>query len=341
MLYFCGYEDTENSWQKNFNTAFLSELDRLKIPYKRLPNRDWTTKVTKDWEEAILSIESKDTDIWFIAWAKNPIMHKLKEKSGKKYTRIAGLGANPYEQAVLTANQGNFPKVKEHEKKMFSLFDGIFMNSYWSMKLAKEAYPHLVDKFIYSGQPTDFSDLEEEKKKRRYIPKLIILNSRFIIERLPLIEIELAKRLIREGFRIWHLQSDDKIMNERLGIAHLVKLAEESGIEFIHTSTKKEYFQLLSKGQFLLSTSISEMMPVSACEAIYMGLIPIVPDFGPFKEIVHPNNRYPQYDLEAAVQLLKKEPHENHDISDHMKENSVWRMLTYMNGVAPTSAEEK
>ncbi|MCF6093315.1 glycosyltransferase [Microaerobacter geothermalis] len=325
MIYYLGYTYAMD-WRTNFNDSILSELRRRKIPHQVLPNSDWSKKLSPDEEDFILSISSRDEDIWFIAWVYHPIMKKLQFKKGKKVSRIAGLACNPFEKAFIYGF--DIKDALKGEEYFFSLYDVILFNSHYGLEMAAKQYPRLSHKFFYVGRPTDFERLSPYKAETKK-EKTIAINHRFSIEKMAIIELELSKQLIDKGYTVYHFMGPEQKSDSAI-FQTLIDMAEKNGVQFLVTTKKEDYYRLLSQCSMVVSTSMSDMLPMSMFEAIYLGLIPIAPNHLSFTEFIHKDNLYEPFDLKQIIGIIEKSPLRDHPVFTHDKRVVMDKILSVL-----------
>ncbi len=325
MFYFMGYNDNEGNWTGNFNKAVRNELNRRNISYIELPPWDWdSVNAPVDY---YAGIESTESDIWFIGWAQSPIIEIIQNKKGRKYGIVVGATANPFEPAV-------FWEAKQYINERFRLgvYDKIFAVSDWCRELLVSAYPEIQHKVVSTGFPIDYRIYDSYKYIEKQ-PNLVVFNQRFSIEKLNIIEIELSRRLISMGYMVKHFSGHplDSVASLNITTAALLDLMQKIGMEFVYNPTKEIYHQNLAKASFVITTSISDMLPNSMLEAIYMGAIPVAPKNLSFSEFIHPDNLYTPYDIQEMVDIIVKRPVREHDIMKYSKELIIERFLNEMN----------
>ncbi len=325
MFYFMGYTDNEGNWTGNFTRAIRNELKRRQIEYVELPPYDWyTANPPLEYYKSIIS--TKD-DIWFFGWAQTPAMDILKDKAGLKYGIVVGSTASPFEPANLwgTSSWCN-------ERFRLNQYDGLFAVSNWCSKVITKAYPELQDRVTVTGFPIEYSIYDPYKSIKK-IDNLVIFNQRLTIEKLHILEVELSRKLVAKGFKVQHLsgQSREDLAKQSTTLAALLKIMDNSGIEFIHNTKKETYHTNLAKASIAVTTSIADMLPNSMLEAIYLNLIPVAPRNLCFPEFVHKDNLYTPYDLDGMIDIIEKRPLREHPIMQFSKELVVEKYLKLMN----------
>lgn len=323
MLYLVTYPGWDGHWHKYYNRAVCSELTSRGIEYRRIIT-DYTSDDIGSTLQDMQKIKSSAHDVWLFSMAQNPAIDLVEHRPGRKFGHIHGMACFPFEPAVL---QG----VDLQENRRFGYYDGLFLSSRWSHDNAARSYREHADRFALTGFPMDYGVygpyLDEPKD-----PDLVVFNQRFSCERLPLIEIELARQLHSSGHRVWHLYApvDGMIATHCPRMQQLASIAEGVGLKFVANSTKEQYHRNLARASVVVTTSICDNLPVSLIEAIYMGAAPVAPDAMCFPEIVHPDNLYPPYDLAKMMDLIQRQPDRHHNIMDLAKEKVVQNYLQAM-----------
>jgi hypothetical protein len=321
MLYFLGYYEN-GGYTANFNNAVTSELKRLNISFVRLVPYDWANPDISI--EFCNNINSSDDDVWLIGWAQIPLIEVINNKRGKKFGVVVGTVTNPYEPAVLMKHSIN-------ERFRLGIYHKLFVVSDWCKELLIDAYPEMKDKIVTTGFPIDFNIYDSYKTVPKQ-PNLVVFNQRFAVDKLQVIEIELSRKLIKAGYKVYHLSEHtrDSLAYQNAVTGSLIDLMQDLGIEFIYNSTKEAYYEKLAKAAFVVTTSISDMLPNSMLEAVYMGAVPIAPRYLSFPEFIHPDNLYSPYDLREMLDLIEQKPLREHNIMKYSKDVVIERYLKEM-----------
>lgn len=319
-----GYPDSESNWTGNFTHAVQNELCQRGVSFRNIAPYDWTGPAIPIRE--YIKINSSQNDVWFLGWAQSPLIEIIQHKKGLKYGLVVGLTAAHFDPLMLSGNAESLC-----ERKRLNLYDKLFANSYWCRDCIVRAYPELADKVVVTGFPFQFTMhshlLRIEKKDN-----LVVFNQRFALEKLHIIEIEIARLLTRGGVLVQHLTGvhPDKLVKNNPALQPLLKMASEAGIEFVYNQSKKVYLNNLAKAKIVITTSIADMLPNSMVEAIYLGAVPLAPDAFCFPEFIHPDNLYTPYDLEEVVELVFNPPYREHSIMQYNGVNVVECFLTEM-----------
>lgn len=324
MLYFIGYEDSQDNWTGNFTQAVKEILVRRNISFRVLPPYNWRGPSMPLRE--YLQIESRDDDQWFFSWAQSPLIELLAHKKGRKYSLVVGLTKFHFDPLIFVEAGDEL-----RESQRLSLYDKIFTVSHWCKLCIIRAYPFLQNRVVYTGFPHDFNIYEPYRRIEKE-PDLIVFNQRFALERLPVLELETARMLIECGFRVQHLTgtAPETIKKNYPSMASLLCEAEQIGLHFVHNATKDEYHKNLAKASVVITTSIADMLPASLIEAIYLGAIPIAPRAFCFPEFVHDDNLYAPYDLREIIALAEMRPKRHHKIEQFSKETVVETFMREM-----------
>jgi glycosyltransferase involved in cell wall biosynthesis len=324
MLYFVGFTAGEGNWTGSFNRAVCDELARLGVAFRKLPPFDWQGTAVPLAHYS--NIQSTAEDCWFIGWAQSPLIELIQAKPGRKFGLVTGLTAGHFDPMVFSGQ----PRALR-ERARLGLYDRIFANSHWCAASIFRAYPELASRVAVTGFPFDFDRLAPYRGGHKD-ERLVVFNQRFSIERLPVLELETARLLIRQGLRVRHLlgTQPQRLARSNPGLASLLHKAEQAGLEFIFNATKEQYHQQLARASVVVTTSIADMLPSSMIEAIAMGAVPVAPAAFCFPEFVHRDNLYAPYDLEEIISLVQCRPQRIHSIDQYAKDHVVRRFLTEM-----------
>ncbi|MFO8061160.1 MAG: hypothetical protein R6U70_10970 [Bacillota bacterium] len=323
MLYFVTYPGWDGHWHKYYNQAVCSELKRHGIEYLQIVT-DYTSPDIESSLRKLQEIRSSTRDVWLFSMAQNPAIDLVEHRAGRKYGHIHGLTCFPFEPAVL---QG----VDLQENRRFAHYDGLFLSSRWSYDNAVRSYDEHAGRFVLTGFPMDYSVYEPYLDVQKD-ENLVAFNQRFSCERLPLIEIEVARQLISSGYEVWHLHAQDERMVAAIcpRARRLREIGMRVGLQFVANATKEQYHQNLARAATVVTTSICDNLPVSLIEAIYLGAVPIAPDAMCFPEIVHRDNLYSPYELAQILRLVRCRPKRHHSITGLAKEAVVERYIEAM-----------
>jgi len=226
--------------------------------------------------------------------------------------------------------------LREHE--LFSFYDGLFLNSEWSLMNALKHYPEHSKRFIVTGFPLDYSRLDPFRARQKD-ERIVAYNQRFALERAPALAVEIARVLIAEGYRVQQLSGEpiSKIEGRNPDLARLIRVGQNVGLEFIYNKTKHEYHEKLAAASVVLTTSLCDNLPVSMLEAIYVGAVPLAPRSMCFPEFVHADNLYTPYSIDEIVSLVKQKPVRKHRFEQYSHEVVLERYVTALESVrSPT-----
>ncbi len=324
MLYFMGLNESSSGWTGNFTAAMAGELSRRKIQYTPLPPIDWQT--TTPQASTYLNAASKPEDTWFISWAQSPAIELIKDKPGRKFGLVVGLTAMPYEPAVL---QDSAETLREPQR--LHLYDHLFANSHWCRQCLLNHYPDLQGRVSVTGFPLDFN-IYHRYLNSKTDDDLVVFNQRFSIEKLHVLEVELARMLSACGYRVQHLTgvSPSRMKNTSSTMSKLLLRAENAGLNIIFNESKHQYHQRLARATVVVTTSVADMLPSSLIEAVYLGAVPVAPNHMCFDEFIHPDNLYSPYDIGEILSIIKSCPDRSHDIKQYEAASVVERFLHHM-----------
>ncbi len=321
MLFFMGFNSSEGNWTGNFTEAVRNELIRRNISFSEIPPFDWySTDIPL---QEIRNIRSNSQDAWFLSWAQSPMIEEIKDKPGRKYGYVVGLTAMPFEPAVLIEAADGL-----RERYRLSLYDKILVTSQWCKTCLCRSYPELADQVIVTGFPFDFQIYEPYRGIQKE-EKLVVFNQRFALEKLHVLELEVARRLVDRGYRVQHLSGSraSQLIEQDKTIGPLLDIAEEVGVEFIFNPTKDKYHRRLSSASVVVTTSLADMLPSSMIEAIYLNVVPVAPASMCFSEFIHRDNLYTPYDVEEVVSIVDSAPERRHHVDQYHHQTVVGRFL--------------
>ncbi|MDS1029709.1 glycosyltransferase [Bacillota bacterium LX-D] len=207
----------------------------------------------------------------------------------------------------------------------------VFANSDWCKTCLLRSYPELRGRVVVTGFPFDFSVYEPYLRTPKE-ENLVVFNQRFSIEKLHIIELEAAQRLIAKGYKVQHLsgQPEKELAKQNISLGVLLEQAQEIGLELVFNPTKNDYHRNLAKATFVITTSIADMLPVSLIEAIFLRVIPIAPKAFCFPEFVHQHNLYRPYDLADIVRIIEEKPQRRHKIGQYAQEKVMDKYFAAM-----------
>jgi hypothetical protein len=287
--------ENEGGYFKIYNKSIRILLDKKETPYKELILQG--NEINRNLS-LMKEIKSDKNDIFLLSYAHNPIINFLKYLPGKKFAHAHGLEASIFEPAILLGYELN-------EEEVFSIYDGIFVNSSWARSIIIGKYPSLAGKIIVSGFPFDPDDLKEYKEIKKE-ENLIVFNQRFALDKLHIIEVYLGEILVKQGFKVMHLLPHDDIL--RIGRDREARVLYEEGtkrgLTFNSSKNKGDYYSKLAKAKYVITTPMAETLSLCILEGAALNAIPIAPDWGPFPEYLNPSNLYPPYNIDKILKIL-------------------------------------
>jgi hypothetical protein len=322
LIFFVTEPESEGSYFKTYNNAVRNELNRRGISFYEVALTG--PYLDKENMKRLSSINSRPNDVWLMAYAHNPVINYISSKLGRKFGHVHGLEASLFEPAFLQGYSLN-------EEIVFSLYDGLFVNSRWAWRLIAQSYPEFASKTFVSGFPFDPGWLSKYKnvpKKRR----LIAFNQRFSLDKLHIIEVYLSELLVKRGYDVIHLcpESDLKRIASNREARVLFREAQKRGLKFIINNTKDEYYTKLAEAEVLITTTLADTLSVGTLEAAALGVIPILPDWGPFPEYLSPKNLYPPYNIKRVLNLVASPPKTAVRFDKYLPEKVIGTYLSFM-----------
>jgi hypothetical protein len=325
MLYFVGYADRPGSWTGGFTRTVRKSLFHSGIEFLELPPYDWSGPSAP--LRNYLRINSKAEDSWFIGWAQSPLIELIKQKQGRKYGLVVGLTKNNFDPLTFTVSARGL-----NEEKRLGHYDKIFANSRWCGECIRTAYPEFAQKVIVTGFPHDLEQYQRFHKTEKE-SGLIVFNQRFALERLHILELEIARRLTKKGYRVKHLLGTprDRLQLNDTALSALFAAADEAGLEFVYNPDKEAYYRNLAQASVVITTPVTDMLPASLIESIALGAVPVAPNAFCFPEFVHKDNLYTPYDLNEIINIAENRPQRSHPIQQYDYESVVNNFLREMN----------
>ncbi len=319
VLYFLTEPETEGSYFGMYNSVVRSQLRTWSVSFGEIPLADPEAA-----RERIEGISSEDDDTWLFSYAHNPIGEHVASKKGRRYAHVHGLEASLYEPAVLEGYSLN-------EEEALNRFDAVFVNSRWAKGLIETAYPDLGCEVVVSGFPFNVYSLQRYRagERRR---RLVVFNQRFALDKLHILEVHIAEMLNHMGYKTAHLISQEAFRRNMRYRQRRVLMREgyRRGLRFVISATKAEYYRHLAGAGIMITTPLADTLSVATLEAAALGVIPIVPDWGPFPEYVPPANRYPPYNIDAIIKRVAEPPASTADIRRYLPSRVVHTYLVTM-----------
>jgi len=297
-------------------------LLRLGLGFTELPPFDWWGPAAP--VKQYLQVRSTADDVWLIGWAQSELIELVAAKDGRKFGLVVGLAAGHLDPLALAGETVN-------ERQRLGLYDKIFANSEWCKACISSAYPEIAGKVVVTGFPMDYRVL----LPYRQVPKeddLVVFNQRFALEKLHILELEVARLLAGQGFRVQHLSglTEEELIRSNPALGPLLAGARQRGLQFVYNPDKHTYLLNLAKAATVITTPVADMLPVSLIEAIYLRAVPVAPRTLCFPEFVHPDNLYTPYDLTEVTDIVMSQLKREHQIGQYAREVVVGRMLAEM-----------
>lgn len=265
-IWFLSLEPIEQRYGREWNSYFSEFFHEMRIDHEFIRGTQITSNLngkffldpvqTNVWKFSQLQNllqridELKDDDIIFAFDAWFPGIESLKYALtflGKK-TRIVGyIHAGTYDKWDLTAQYGMESWGKDLENSWFQIYDIIFAATNYHKELIESTRTVPEDKIRVVGFPLDINGLTNryEHHAKEYAIAFT------------------GRKSAEKGF-------EDILELQRRGYPVLIMIDE--------TKTKLEYYDLLSRCEFVISTSQQETFGIGIVEGIAMGCLPIVPN---------------------------------------------------------------
>lgn len=209
------------------------------------------------------------------------------------------LSLNVYYLAATSFNSMiNASKAEQgQEIRNFAKSDFVVLVSKAELEILKLQLPWLnFSKFVVLGFPINFEKLTEYRTKIKKDRSVCFVSNLTPIKR-PEFQMELCEFLLKQGFEVSHFSSLNSPMIESL---------RKIGCQVFERLNPQEFLKSMAGHQYFISTSSYESLSVSGIEAAVMGLIPICPSIGGFKDWCAPENLYGQYEPEHVVEVMSQ-----------------------------------
>ena len=175
----------------------------------------------------------------------------------------------------------------------------------------------------------EFSDIDELRRNRKIndIP-LIIWNHRWEHDKNPEEFFDVCYRLKEDGvaFHIGVLGQCFNSIPDCFKDAE-IKL-EENIYHFGYVEEKQDYYRMLLKGDYVVSTALHEFFGISVIEAVRAGCYPVLPDRLSYPELFDKSFLYGKDQLYHSLKnILLKKPRLSVEHSFQMSERFNWKSL--------------
>lgn len=234
----------------------------------------------------------------------------------RKIVNVSGLYAQPF-CAPCVAHDLK----RDEERAVFAWADIIAVPSQYTRGLIKATYGKgAASKAIVVGAPARIAECVSAAETADRNMRVILLGQRQGSDKHYLLEAELCNLLATEGFTFVRAAVEsDPALADFSGYAERYLATPSSG-------DPARYPQQCAEAGYVLVTSPSETLCLTAIEATAAGCIPVVPDHSAFREWCHPDNRYEPYSIDNIRRILANAPRRDHRIDDFRPEAYLRRL---------------
>jgi len=278
MLYIISLEPLEtrytSQWQRWFKEKFPNSIEISGDTISELNNSQnfldpFQTNIWKSEQIIKLSklfrenkINNGDKFLFLDAWHYGIITLKYMASLGNKDIKIYGIWhAGSYDEWDLLGQKKLNYYFCDFEQSLFLCLDKSFVATNFHKNLILSKYKK-IDSIYVTGFPYNFKELDKYVLKYPEIDKkedIVIFPHRLSKEKQPWILEELQQDLFLNGIECIFCQKE--------------KL------------TKDEYHKLLAKSKIVFSASLQETWGIGTFEGLYLGCIPLVPDYLSYDEM--------------------------------------------------------
>jgi tRNA (guanine-N7-)-methyltransferase len=237
----------------------------------------------------------------------------------RKIVVVAGLYAQPFCPPFVGHERG----VAE-ERATLAWADVITVPSSYARGVIARAYgDEIAAKAIVTGFPVDvdaFAAAGDRSGGRPRDMRQILIGQRQDVDKHYLLEADICRQLGEDDFHFVRAAAE---VNP--GLAEFAAYAERR-LGVPARGDPPRYAEQCAASGFVLVTSPSETLCLTAIEAVAAGCIPIVPDHSAFREWCHPDNRYPPYSIAAIRGILAEAPVRPHALDPYRPEVYMRRL---------------
>jgi len=186
----------------------------------------------------------------------------------------------------------NVPWYRHYEYAWLNTYDYITVASHYFKSRIVETLnlpPLLAQKIVVTGNPWKSSEVADLRREWKDKDNLILYPNRFDWEKRPNIFLDIA-HILRRKFPDWdiavstsrsHLRSNRQWLLEYLDICR-----KEGVIDEVYVVRKRQYYEILSRSKFIISTTIEENFGYCNIEAMTLNTIPIAPNDFAHPEVI-------------------------------------------------------
>ncbi len=291
MLYFVTEQETEGKYFGLYQQAVRQQFASKSVDFEEI-----SAFCQKALLEKVQAVSDTPADIWFLAYAHNPVARHIgTQKNGRMYGHAHGLQASLFEPSRLEGYDLGEPE-------LLGFYDGVFVNSEWAKRLIEGAYPEICSCVAVTGFPFDAEKMVGYRCRAKR-ENMLVFNQRFDVDKLHILVVHLADIFTCMGYHVVGLLPEseyEKCLQQRHKRV-LLREGQKRGLSLHVSSTKEEYYRQLARATVMITTPLAETLSVATLEAAALNVRTIVPDFGPFVEFVPSSERYRPYSIEDIM----------------------------------------
>lgn len=181
---------------------------------------------------------------------------------------------------------------------------------------------------LYPGIDYQGLDMVDKPDQNQDKP-LIVWNHRWEHDKNPEAFFQILYRLDEEGIPFRLAVLGQSFRKRPAIFTEAQKRLEHLIDHYGFVTDKREYYEILRKGNFIISTSLHEFFGISILEGVRAGCFPLVPDRLSYQELFDKRFRYEEGALYQTLKdhLIKKSAL-NRDDSVHMTEKYSWSNMS-------------
>jgi len=208
--------------------------------------------------------------------------------------------------------------MKYSELSWLKAYDGIFVGTeYHKSRIVEERIKKYADvddvqdmtnKIHVTGNPFNSKELQQYKKPWKEKDDLIVFPNRWDYEKRPNLLLDLA-HIIKQEFKSFDIiitTSRSEFTSNKKWLKRYAEICKDEGvIKDIKVVSKADYYKLLGKAKFMISTTVEENFGYCNVESMAVNTVPIVPNAFSHPEVVGVKDIM-YNDLDDVLDIMKK-----------------------------------
>jgi len=199
---------------------------------------------------------------------------------------------------------------ERHPLARLGPIDGVFVDSAATEHQLIEWFPNLRERTWVVGLAVDVDELQQRADQPKQ-PNLVLLTEPFAAETGHILKVELARRLLLEGYEVQQLIRDEReafLTEAHVETRSLYDYASSLGVQFAFTRSLIERHRLMGRAEYLLAMARrrgpGHVNLMTIIEASILGTAVLVPDLSPLADYLPADNIYPAFNLLDLEQKL-------------------------------------